>query len=89
VGQGGRRRQSDGPTTVDSYSQPHGSLHTTTLPTAPRLEMSGSTVLAALQTKIWAGRVPLEIRLAPQDCSVYDQTDPLIVSLSPPPAYLV
>src|SRR5277367_3998214 len=60
----------------------HGALRNITPPTAPRLEMSGSTVLAALQTKIWAGKVPLEIRLAPQDCKVYDQTDPYIVSPS-------
>jgi hypothetical protein len=48
-----------------------------------RLEMSGLTVLASLRQKIWAGKVPLEIHLAPQDCKVYDQTDPFIVSLLP------
>jgi autophagy-related protein 5 len=33
-----------------------------------------------LQEKVWAGRLPLEIRLAPSECRTYDQSDPYLVS---------
>jgi len=38
-----------------------------------------SPALTALQEQIWAGSIPLEIRLASSDCSTYDQADPYLV----------
>lgn len=35
-----------------------------------------------LQDAIWDGSVPLDIRLSPQECRVYDKSDPYLVSLS-------
>lgn len=35
-----------------------------------------------LQDEIWDGSVPLEIRLSPQECRIYDKSDPYLVSLS-------
>ena len=43
--------------------------------------MSSKTSLAALQAKVWDGRLPLEIRLSPSDCKTYDDSDPYLVSL--------
>lgn len=42
--------------------------------------MSSSTPsLARLQRLVWAGSLPLDIRLAPADCRSYDQSDPYLV----------
>ncbi|KAK3677570.1 Autophagy protein 5 [Recurvomyces mirabilis] len=35
--------------------------------------------IANLQTKIWSGSLPLEIRLAAADCRTYDQSEPYII----------
>lgn len=37
--------------------------------------------IPALQQHIWAGSLPLEVRLAASDSRTYDQTDPYLVSL--------
>jgi autophagy-related protein 5 len=46
----------------------------------PNWQMS----LSKLQEKIWHGRLPLEIRLAPSECRTYDMCDPYLVSRSSP-----
>lgn len=33
----------------------------------------------AIQQRIWDGRLPLEILLAPSECRTYDQADPYLV----------
>lgn len=38
--------------------------------------------MSALQERVWAGRLPLEIRLASSECRIYDQSDPYLVSFS-------
>ena len=40
----------------------------------PNWQMS----LSKLQEKIWHGRLPLEIRLAPSECRTYDVCDPYL-----------
>lgn len=40
-----------------------------------------STRLADLQSKIWAGSIPLEIRLAASDCRTYDESEPYLVQI--------
>ena len=40
-------------------------------------ESTASPLLRA----VWQGSLPLEIRLAPSECRVYDQADPYLVSL--------
>lgn len=35
--------------------------------------------LARVQEAVWAGRIPLEISLAPDECRTYDQADPYLV----------
>ncbi|KAI9671528.1 MAG: autophagy protein 5 [Caeruleum heppii] len=37
--------------------------------------------LTSLQQRIWAGSLPLQIRLAPADSRTYDQTDPYLIHL--------
>ena len=32
-----------------------------------------------LQAAIWNGSIPLEIRLSPSECRIYDQADPYLV----------
>jgi autophagy-related protein 5 len=34
----------------------------------------------ALQERVWAGRLTLEIRLAPAECRTYNEADPYLVS---------
>ncbi|MCJ1436070.1 autophagy protein 5 [Xylographa pallens] len=41
--------------------------------------MTTSVELRRLQDAAWKGSLPLEIRLAPQDCQVYDQADPYLI----------
>ena len=41
--------------------------------------MSTVKELQGLQGAVWEGSLPLEIRLAPTDCRVYDQADPYLV----------
>lgn len=38
-----------------------------------------SAPLAAIQQHVWNARLPLEIRLAPSECRLYDQADPYLV----------
>lgn len=38
-----------------------------------------SAALSALQRKIWAGSLPLEIRLAPADCRTYADSEPYLI----------
>ena len=38
-----------------------------------------SSAIGQLQAKVWAGSLPLEIRLASSDCRTYDQADPYLV----------
>lgn len=38
-----------------------------------------SPALQSLQRKVWAGSIPLSIRLAPSDCRTYDQADPYLI----------
>jgi len=38
-----------------------------------------SAALTAIQKQVWAGTLPLEIRLASSDCRTYDQADPYLV----------
>ena len=40
---------------------------------------SSPEILANLQEKVWAGSIPLEIRLAASDCRTYDECDPYLV----------
>lgn len=35
--------------------------------------------LAALQSKVWSGSIPLEIRLAAADCRTYDESEPYLI----------
>lgn len=35
--------------------------------------------IAALQSKIWNGSIPLEIRLAASDCRTYDESEPYFI----------
>ncbi|KAH0423470.1 hypothetical protein KCU90_g8731, partial [Aureobasidium melanogenum] len=37
--------------------------------------------IANIQKKVWAGSLPLEIRLASADCRTYDETDPYLINL--------
>ena len=41
--------------------------------------MTTPAELRGLQDAAWKGSLPLEIRLAPQDCQVYDSADPYLV----------
>lgn len=43
--------------------------------------MENQTSLVALQRSVWAGRIPLEIVLAPSESRSYDKTDPYLVCL--------
>ncbi|KAI4838686.1 hypothetical protein E4T44_08114 [Aureobasidium sp. EXF-8845] len=38
-------------------------------------------ILANIQKKVWAGSLPLEIRLASADCRTIDEIDPYLISL--------
>lgn len=38
-----------------------------------------SARLADLQSKIWSGSIPLEIRLAASDCRTYDESEPYLI----------
>lgn len=53
--------------------------------------MSSPSEISSLQKKIWAGSIPLEIRLASSECRTFDQSDPYLVSLQalsyPAPAH--
>lgn len=40
---------------------------------------SNPTALAALQRRVWDGRLPLEIRLAPADCRTYADSEPYLI----------
>ena len=59
--------------------------------------MAWAATLATLRDRIWAGRLPLEIRLSPAECRTYDRSDPFLVgglALSvlphnPPPPFLL
>lgn len=42
--------------------------------------MAQSSALADIQRLVWHARLPLEIRLAPAECRVYDKADPYLVS---------
>jgi len=42
------------------------------------LDMTSPRILQSLQKKIWQGRVPLEIRLANDDCRTYDKSESYI-----------
>ncbi|KAI5292936.1 autophagy protein 5 [Ascosphaera acerosa] len=44
-------------------------------------------VAAAIQRRVWAGRIPLEIRLSPAESLLFDQGDPYIIAF-PRVAYL-
>lgn len=46
-----------------------------------RLAMT-SQGLNSLQDAIWKGSVPLDIRLSPQECRIFDKANPFLVSLS-------
>ncbi|ERF71351.1 Autophagy protein 5 [Endocarpon pusillum Z07020] len=37
--------------------------------------------MSVLQERVWAGRLPLEIRLASSECRIYDQSDPYLISV--------
>jgi hypothetical protein len=41
--------------------------------------MARDQTLHTLQKAVWDARLPLEIRLAPSECRVYDQADPYLV----------
>lgn len=41
--------------------------------------MASQTELHQIQKTAWNGSLPLEIRLAPSDCRIYDQSDPYLV----------
>ncbi|KAJ5128969.1 Autophagy protein [Penicillium atrosanguineum] len=42
--------------------------------------MENQTPLVSLQRSVWAGRIPLEIVLAPSESRSYDKTDPYLIS---------
>lgn len=48
---------------------------------------AASAKLADLQSKIWSGSIPLEIRLAASDCRTYDESEPYLVQF-PRTSYL-
>lgn len=37
--------------------------------------------LSSIQKRVWEGRLPLEIRLAPSECRTYDQAEPYLVMI--------
>lgn len=41
--------------------------------------MAHESTLQSMQHLVWQARIPLEIRLAPSECRVYDQADPYLV----------
>ncbi|GAB7349584.1 hypothetical protein MBLNU459_g0276t1 [Dothideomycetes sp. NU459] len=41
--------------------------------------VSSASALVSLQRSIWAGSIPLSVRLAPSDCRTYDQADPYLI----------
>ncbi|KAL8909795.1 MAG: hypothetical protein Q9171_004885 [Xanthocarpia ochracea] len=41
--------------------------------------MTSQTQSVSLQDAIWDGSVPLDIRLSPQECRIYDQSDPYFI----------
>ncbi len=41
--------------------------------------------LNQVQKTIWDGSLPLEIRLSPSDCRIYDKSDPYLVFDTLPP----
>jgi autophagy-related protein 5 len=41
--------------------------------------MASQIELNQIQNSIWNGSLPLEIRLSPSDCRIYDQSDPYLV----------
>jgi autophagy-related protein 5 len=42
--------------------------------------MAQTQPLPLIQQHVWDARLPLEIRLAPNECRTYDQADPYLVS---------
>jgi autophagy-related protein 5 len=38
-------------------------------------------IIANIQKKVWAGSLPLEVRLASADCRTIDEIDPYLVYL--------
>lgn len=46
--------------------------------------MASSTIL---QESIWNGSLPLEIRISPTECRIYDKADPYLVRFSPCPSF--
>ena len=44
--------------------------------------MATAKDIQKLQERVWNGSLPLEIRLAPGDCRIYDRADPYLVSNS-------
>lgn len=63
------------------------SPHHPTIITTGMSTKATPTDLSALQRKIWAGSLPLEIKLAASECRTYDQSEPYLVRpISPPSA---
>lgn len=42
--------------------------------------MAPTASLSLIQQTIWEARLPLQIRLAPSECRVFDKADPYLVS---------
>lgn len=51
-----------------------------TFPLPSPRTMTSAKKLQALQEVIWNGSLPLEIRLSPSECRIYDQADQYLVS---------
>lgn len=41
--------------------------------------MDSKATLGSIQKAVWAGRLPLQITLAPSESRTFDQTDPYLV----------
>lgn len=50
--------------------------------------MAPNVSLPLMQQAVWHARLPLEIRLAPSECRLYDKADAYLVSLAIKPTPL-
>lgn len=78
----------------DTHSQPPDNCafvptspsRPSSLASVPRKRMASSSTI--LQESIWNGSLPLEIRISPSECRIYDKADPYLVRFSPFPSCL-
>lgn len=51
----------------------------TSVRTPRQTSMASGPTANAIQQRVWEGRLPLEILLAPSECRTYDKADPYLV----------